>query len=316
LKYDRLLRLTQLIDNIASVPGRNYQFYADMFEVHPRTIKRDINLLGEAGLAIETSAGIRFMNKIKLPEINFTHNEAISLMIALSELKRYINFDGQLDQVKDKIAEIIPNNLLKIVEKIEERVGIYHGTDNVALRSSDQLNPLISCLIDNRKISIKYNSRNSNNINWRKVSPYGLFFRRRAWYLVAYCELRDEIRTFRLNRIIEWEHHRQYFKLPCDFNLDNYVMKSWEVMRGDPAKIKVIFSARVSDLIMEAVFHKEEVKEYLDDGSVVYKIEVKGWKEVFLWILSYGSDAEIINPEWLRKKAEEEAEKMLKNYQN
>lgn len=314
MKYDRLLRLTSLIDYISSAPGKNYQFYAEKFGVHPRTIRRDINALSEAGFPVETSAGIRFINDIQLPEINFNYNQAFTLMIALSELKRYTQFGGELDEVKEKLESILPEELLNIAKKIENRVGIYPSRPEIAAEISDKMMPLISSLINNRRIEIKYYSFSSDETKKRKVDPYGIFFRRRDWYLVGYCHLREDLRTFRFSRILDWEHINQYFELPADFDLDTYVTECWELMRSEAAKIKVKFSSSVAQLILETKFNKQEEKKELSDGSVLYSVEVKGWKEVFFWILSFGGDAEIISPDWLKDKASEEAEKMLEKY--
>ncbi|ADL12351.1 helix-turn-helix transcriptional regulator [Acetohalobium arabaticum] len=314
MKYDRLLRLTSLIDHIASAPGKNFQFYADKFGVAARTIRRDVDTLAEAGLPVETSAGIRFINDIELPNINFTYNEAFALMIALSELKRYTQFDGELEQVKVKLEEVFPDKLAEIAKEIEKRVGIYPSRTEIATEISDKMMPIISSLIDNRRLEIKYYSFSSDEVKWRKVDPYGVFFRRRSWYLAAYCHLADEVRTFRFSRVREWNHLREYFELPDDFNLDEYVTESWELMKGEPAEIEVKFASDVAQLILETEFNKDEEKELLKDGSVIYRVKVEGWREIFYWILSFGGDAEIIKPDWLRSKAEDEAKRMLKLY--
>lgn len=314
MKYDRLLRLTSLIDHISSVPGKNYQFYAEKFGVSTRTIRRDVDTLAEAGLPVETSAGIRFINEVELSDINFTYNEAFSLMIALSELKRYTQFDGELEQVKIKLKQVLPDKLAGIVQEIEKRVGIYPSRTEIATEVSDKMMPIISSLIDNRRLKIKYYSFSSNEVKWRKIDPYGVFFRRRGWYLAAYCHLVNEIRTFRFSRVREWKHLKEYFKLPNDFDLDEYVTECWELMKGESAEVEVKFSSDVAQLILETEFNKHEEKELLEDGSVIYRVKVEGWREIFYWILSFGGDAEIIKPDWLRDKAENEAEKMLGLY--
>jgi len=316
LKHARLVRLAGLIDYITKVPGMNYQYYASKLGVSARTIRRDVDVLEEAYFPIERSAGIRFISKVKLPEVSFSYHEALSLMVALGELKRYAEFDGILEKVKEKVAATLPDRLSEIVQEIEKRVGIYPSTGKIAARVSDKFNSILSCILDNRSVKINYKSRKSGKTFWRKVDPYGIFFRRRGWYLVAYCHEVGKRITFRFSRILELEHMKKSFKLPADFDLDSYVMESWELMKGEPAEIEVKFSPRVGDLIIEAVFHEQEEKELLEDGSVLYKIRAQGWKEVFFWILSYGGDAEIISPKWIRDRAREEAEKMMKNYQN
>ncbi|MBM7555641.1 helix-turn-helix transcriptional regulator [Halanaerobacter jeridensis] len=314
MKYDRLLRLTSLIDYISSAPGKTYQFYADEFGVHPRTIRRDIDALSEAGLPVETSAGIRFINDIQLPEIDFNYNQAFTLMIALSELKRYTQFGGELTEVKKKLKETLPDKLVAMVEEIEKRIGIYPSRPEIATEISDKMMPIISSLINNRRIKINYYSFSSDETTQRKIDPYAVFFRRRDWYLVGFCHLRNQLRMFRFSRILEWEHLDQYFELPNDFDLDTYVTECWELMRNDPAEIEVKFSSDVAQLILETEFNKQEEKEKLADGSVLYRVQVKGWKEVFFWILSFGGDAEIISPDWLRDKAKGEVERMLEKY--
>ena len=79
-----------------------------------------------------------------------------------------------------------------------------------------------------------YNSRSSQQVQERLIDPYYLIFRQSRLYLIGYCHLRKEIRTFRLSRFVEVNLTSESFEMG-DFSLKSYLNDSWSIERGSRA---------------------------------------------------------------------------------
>ena len=86
------------------------------------------------------------------------------------------------------------NNFLKIENEVKEKMFIV----------------MKKAIINKNKIKIKYNSTNSG-ITQRIIHPAELFLYLDKWYIAAFCELRNEIRLFKLDNIIEYEILKEFY---------------------------------------------------------------------------------------------------------
>ena len=90
---------------------------------------------------------------------------------------------------------------------------------------------------------------------------------------------------------------------------------SWQTMRGEETEVVVKFDANIAPLIKEVNWHPTQRIKDLSDGSIIYTVTVYGTKEIGLWILGYGHQAEVLSPEILRKEIAASAKKMCQRYE-
>ncbi|TDA68049.1 MAG: WYL domain-containing transcriptional regulator [Clostridia bacterium] len=315
MRYDRLLRLVRLADAIARHPGQSYAYFARGLGVHERTIRRDVDALGEAGMPVETSSGIRFMNHGALPPVFLDYSQATALYIAATALANHEALRRPLEEALQRIAGVIPEELQEACQEVAREVRLFPAMPPDSPRAQEMLVRLRPAVEEHRRVRIKYFSFSSQATSWRTVDPYALFFRRRAWYLAGLDHKNNKILLFRLARIEAMEHTVEYFDLPEDFDLEEFLGQGFELMPGgEPVTIVARFRPEVSQLILEATFHRHEEKVQDQDGSVLYRLKVNGWKEVFFWLLSYGASVEILEPDWLRREALTVAQAMVQMY--
>jgi len=108
---------------------------------------------------------------------------------------------------------------------------------------------------------------------------------------------------------------RETFKVPEDFNLDDFMGASFGVYQGEPVYIKVWFHPDVAGYIKEKIWHESQQIHQQDDGSIIFEAEVAGTDEIRFWIMTWGSKAEVLGPESLREEIRTEAEKMARRYE-
>ena len=89
---------------------------------------------------------------------------------------------------------------------------------------------------------------------------------------------------------------------------------SFGIFQGEPIKVKIWFHPDVAGYIKEKIWHESQEIHPQDDGSIIFEAEVAGTDEIRFWIMSWGSKAQVLEPESLRDEIREEAEVILERY--
>lgn len=141
-------------------------------------------------------------------------------------------------------------------------------------------------------------------------------FRGGFWYLIAYCQLRSEIKIFRIDRIKKIQLTNAIFQVPSDFSLASYMGKSWKVVRGEgePRKVEIKIFPPASRWVREEMRHPTQEIISLDNEVILFKAEVSSLVEIKRWVLQLGSCAQVIKPEELKKEVIDEIEEMMERY--
>jgi len=137
----------------------------------------------------------------------------------------------------------------------------------------------------------------------RTVRPYALVHGEGQWYLLAFCEKWEEVRTFRMDRILDAEPTGERFPAPEDFDPEAHV-QGGRVFQADRSRdVKVRYSPAVARWIVE-----KESLETAPDGSVTVTYPVADPHWIVRHVLQYGPDAEVLEPEearwWVREGVE------------
>jgi predicted DNA-binding transcriptional regulator YafY len=144
------------------------------------------------------------------------------------------------------------------------------------------------------------------------VEPYGVFFARRSWYLVARKRTGGEMRQYKLGRIKRLEATSLGFDMPRGWNIDAYLRNAWETINvsGPPTRIVVDLSPTVAGNMVETTWHESQETKVLADGWVRFTARVAGLDEVLWWVLGIGSHARVVEPKELRDRVHAEVRKM------
>ena len=315
-KYERLARLLKIITLVKANRRLTRSDLARLCEVDSvRTIQRDINSLAIAEVPIFWSGdGYEIMPNFFLPPLALSVEEALSLVLSASAYSEGEgNFhETSIESAVSKIISTLPESTRKLVELDSSRISI---ESRKSTDVGDLVNKLYQAILNTKQLRINYYSYSRDATSERVIDPYALTFRKRSWYLVAFCHTRNDILMFRVNRIKRMEYTGRKFSYPADFSLDEYMDKSWHTMRkGEETEVVVKFDPKIAPLIKEVNWHSTQQIEDLPDKSILYTAIVSGTKEISLWILSYGYQAEVISPESLREEIAVVAEKMCQRY--
>lgn len=126
--------------------------------------------------------------------------------------------------------------------------------------------------------------------------------------LIARCDMRQDIRHFRLSRMTELSVLEDQFLLPPDFDLNSY-------RPPDDRNEQVLIRAKpeIADKVMEALHFYMDAFEELEEGFI-FHFRVRYPEEILHYLLGWGGDIEVLEPESLRFRMQEVAKNILKHY--
>lgn len=196
-RADRLFQLVQL------VRGRRLstaEFIASRLGVSPRTVYRDVADLQRQGVPIEGEAGVGYRMRpgFDLPPLMFSTDEAKALVAAvrLAQPRLDVELSAHAERALSKIVSVLPAAARAAAESL-----VLHAPA-VALQQATRENLLLlrQAAESRRKLRLDYHDLKDAR-SQRTVRPLGCFYWESVWTLAAWCELRQDFRNFRVDRI-------------------------------------------------------------------------------------------------------------------
>jgi predicted DNA-binding transcriptional regulator YafY len=233
-------RVLTVLELLQSRPGLTGRELADRLETDIRTVRRYIVKLQDVGIPVEGSpgrlGGYRLRPGYKLPPLIFTHEEATAMVLGLlgSPWLEVEQPRTAVEGALSKITRVLPADARLRVEAIST-VAVLSPHREEERPQAALLLGLGEAVHTHACVRIAYRSE-TGEATERVVEPYGLVGRKGRWYLVGWCRLRKDYRTFRLDRLRVTEHMEEAFSPDESFDyrafaiqqLDNYPAR-WRV---------------------------------------------------------------------------------------
>jgi predicted DNA-binding transcriptional regulator YafY len=218
-RADRLFQITQILRNKRLVTAAQL---AERLQVSQRTIYRDIQDLSLSGVPIESAAGVGYMLRYSLdiPPIMFDADELEALILGVKMITAWSGNDLARSAVSalDKIEAVLPAELKANLENSK----LFVPNFIVNTRDKNHFEQLRHAINHQQMITIDYHKLNGEK-SQRDLSPLGLYYWGKVWTLVAWCELRQAFRVFRLDRIQSITPREQKFNPVAGQSLDDYI---------------------------------------------------------------------------------------------
>ena len=169
------------------------------------------------------------------------------------------------------------------------------------------------CIINKTVLDIEYLSQ-KNEVTKRTIHPYKLFMYNNAWFVIGFDESKGDIRYFKLNRIQYFAvQHRKFVQLltykESDY-LDEYGMKN----NGEWYPIKLKLTGNYAMLVKERIYGKDQTIEEVDDKTTILSVKMQGQENILVFVLGFGANCEVLEPEWLIKDVIMQANKLANKY--
>ena len=200
----RLLEFLELLQAKPLITGREI---ADQLEIDPRTVRRYVEALQNLGIPVEGQRGVgggyRIRPGYRLPPLMLTDDEAVAVALGVQAAGR-LGLSGSEDAVEGALAKIhrvLPDGLRRRVEALESTLDFTARPTRSAPVTGDTVLVLAEAIRRRRRIRVTYRAFSGDETR-RELSPHGLVVHSGRWYLAAYDHLRDDLRTFRVDRML------------------------------------------------------------------------------------------------------------------
>lgn len=298
---NRIDRVTAILIQLQSKRVVKAQDIADRFNISLRTVYRDIRTLEEAGIPLvgETGIGYSIMDGYRLPPVMFTIEEATAFLTAeklvekLTDVSTEESYKSAMYKIKSVLRSTEKEHLETMDEHIEVQANAY-----VPKANNSSLQVILKSISEKKVLTLHYFANHNQQKSSRNVEPIGIVYYGSNWHLIAFCQLRNDYRDFRTDRIT------QIVSTPLPFKKEHPSLKTY---------LKQI--SKEKELQQVVMLVNKEVIKYLGEqkyyNGFVSQREVKGKIEMtFLscsmegfarWYMMFGDNAEIVSPDHLKQ---------------
>ncbi|TMI98016.1 MAG: YafY family transcriptional regulator [Bacteroidetes bacterium] len=311
---NRIDRLAAILIQLQSRRLVKAQDISEKFSISLRTVYRDVRALEEAGVPVigEAGTGYRLMDGYKLPPVMFNQDEASALLTAakLVQSKTDAGISKHYISALDKIRAVLRLSEKDHIEEIDDHIAVMtHPAIMHQPQTELHLQPLLKSIGTSSVIEINYTSLEKNETTRRKVEPVGIYYLGNHWYLVAFCQLRNDYRNFRTDKI------------------DKLVITDETISKIHPSLQSFISQMSVERQVQQVIIDVEaDVVKYLGEqkyyngfvkeersGDHVRMHFLSGSLMGFArWFMLFGDHAKIVEPVALNEMVANIAENTLK----
>ena len=228
----RVLAVLALLQTHGRMSGSEL---AGRLEVNIRTLRRYIIMLQDLGIPIEAERGRNgayvLSAGFKLPPMMFTNEEALALTVGLISARRLnlADTDRAVESALAKLERVMPHELKSRVRALTETITLDRNMVSATPPDEEVLGVMSGAAQVQQRVHIHYHPRQGESTE-RDFDPYGLTYYLSKWYVVGYCHLRKDLRSFRLDRVTQVSRINAFFDRPPQFDVLAYLMQAIAIM--------------------------------------------------------------------------------------
>lgn len=280
------------------------QEIADYLETNVRNIKELRNELEVAGYHIEITngphGGYRLIDTSFFPLSNLDATQREALISASS----YLLSSNQPTLNKDFKA-----GYLKLLANEKVYTTIQSDTNHLVMSSQlieDYLQQLKQAIKESRRVKISY-QRDLVLVKEYLFEPYDCILVNDLWYVVGFIK-NDHWASLKLNRINEIQFSEETFLVDNSFSVSS-MLNEFGFKFNDV--VSLVCEIKNHPYIIERVYGKNQTIEILDSKTFKLSVDIDSKFRAQQFILQFGSDIKILQPQWLRDFQKDEAQKIL-----
>ena len=286
---------------------------AQRFDVSLRTIYRDMRALENAGLPItsETGRGYSLVEGYHLPPVMFTPQEIGALLLAERTAGLFNDPASQANLISalTKVRAVLKDAQKDWAASVADQMSVFDLNSGGA---NPDMHTLQNALHEKKALAIRYRSVNGDTVSRRTIEPVHMYFAGLHGYLVAFCQLRQDYRIFRIDRIEDLQPTRTGFTRTHP-PIEDILNRMLESKTGHKVVLRFAIQA-----------DWESFRNYLppgcilktenDEGGSVATLWVDSLPVLGKWLVESAYAYEIVQPEELKAAARQYALGMVDSY--
>jgi len=302
LKSERLVAITLLLQARGKMTAERL---SDILGVSTRTIYRDMDTLSLAHVPVTMDygpgGGYYLPDAYHLDSATFTSEEAVALALGgamAGGYRLFENGDG-LRRALFKLEAALPEEFRADVRAARER--ILFDTTSWYQRPivTPHLETVRAAVWAGRQLDLVYPRSDGSGVQQRRVEPQGLVCKADTWYLVAYCQMRRDFRTFRVSRIEDVTVREEAVSPRPEFDLQAY----WAEARQRFEELSLPFRLimKVSPAALRRMPDAVVVERHGLGGNMVVRVDLESEHAAISYALSFGPEIEVLDPAAVRE---------------
>lgn len=314
----RLHRVEEILYN-APPAGLTMNEIAARCGVNRSTIWKDIRALTANEVPIWDDGAGRYgiLRERYITSVRLNLHEATALFLATRLLTRYSDtHHPHVARAIEKLAAAMPRDMMQNHIRLAAEV-VRTRRDQPEL--TRVLERLTEAWAERKRVRIWQKSKEGDPARVRQFDPYfiepsGVGY---SLYVIGWDYYRNDIRTFKIDRLARVELTTERFTPRADFDPYRYLHTAWGVNWGSGEEIEVRLQftpGRVADRVRESEWHYSQKLENLPDGGCIMTVKVGSTLEMKPFIRQWGADCVVLAPDALRQEIAEEMRQAAKNY--
>jgi len=309
---NRIDRVTAILIQLQSKKIVKAQDIAERFNISLRTVYRDIKTLEEGGVPVIGEAGLGYsiMDGYRLPPVMFTKEEATAFLTAEKLIEKFTDASTETSykSAMYKVRAVLRSTEKDMLENIEEHIEVLRKVmpfNDSSLNNT--LQSVLKSISEKRVLHIQYAAFHSDEITQRDIEPIGIFYSNGYWHSIAFCQLRNDYRDFRTDRIL------QIFSTDKTFDKEHPSLKTYLEQMTEKQEMQTIVinvSAYGAKYLGSQKYYYGFVKEERI-GDCVQMTFLTPKDDFFeRWLITFADQAEIVTPDSLKIKLKEFVERI------
>jgi len=320
-RTERFYKIDQMLHDRSVVP---LQDFLEELGVSLATFKRDLEYMRERLHAPidwdRDTGGYRFVQSDKnaptyaLPGLWFNASE-VHALLSMQHLLSNLDAGMLASQIKPLQARLkaLLGSADHAAEEVEKRLRIVQATKRTV--SSKYFETIATATLSRKQLKLRHYSRQTGDESERIVSPQLLTYYRDNWYLDAWCHLRNDIRRFAIDAILHAELTTDKAKDVPHSKLKEVLESGYGIFSGSKVKWAALrFTPERARWVAAEQWHPQQKGEVEPDGSYLLEIPYTDDRELLMDILKHGADVEVVAPDTLRQRVQDEINRMTVRY--
>lgn len=297
MQINRLFEIIYILLRKQNVTAKEL---SDKFEVSTRTIYRDVETLSAAGIPIYMSrgkgGGVSLLSNFVLDKAVMTDEEKENILSSLRAVSAVDLSDE--NKTLQKFSSLFGESY---ADWIEVDFSSWSNFNDEAVL----FQTLKTTIFKKKAVTFQYSNVKGEQ-STRRVEPLKLCFKGGAWYLYGYCKERLDFRFFKLRRMKKLEMTGEVVEKKAS----GRVLKVENYFNEEYVRLKLHLSSDVT----YRVYEEFETYEKQEDGSFIAEIDYPKGEWIFYYILTFGENCEVLEPEDIRKDMKLHLQNMINLY--
>lgn len=319
-RYAPAVRLAELRSLLASTGGASVYEIAERLRVSVRTALRYLRALERANEPLyDETVGQRkiwrLMASAHRDNVQLTKAQMLALFLSrrVFDFLAGTGFKEDLDEVFARLEATLRKRDVSAGRNLDRKIWDVNEAPHIYEGRLEHVDDIVTALLGEQRLSIRHGSGLSRPKPF-KFDPYTLLVYKKGLYLVGFSHYHAGVRTLALDEISEvaWLKGER-FDYPADYDPAKVAAGAFGIIAGPTTRVRIRFTQKVARFIRRRLWHPSQ-RVRRTTGGIELEMEVAGTTELVSWLLSWGDQAELVEPERLREDLARETAAMAALY--